>query len=173
MAKSVFGSARLVLSVLLTSPVFSCFTEATNRPQFQRSLSIMASRDDKPPQYTTNDEDQREAAKLQARLRDKPSISKSAGRKERVPSVEVANGKHKYVLIRASLDGEEQYFVTSRRGAHYHRNAAEPFIAKLEDAGYYDIEVTGGGRIALNEEEKTMSIYGYSYGFGLADHSIS
>ena len=92
---------------------------------------------------------------------------------ERLPNVKIDEGRHKYVQIRASVDGEEQVFVTSKRGAHYHRDAAEPFISALEEAGYHDIDVAGGGRIDLDTQAKRISIYGYSYGFGLADHELS
>ena len=133
----------------------------------------MASRDSAPPPatHTTNEEDQREAEKLQARLRHKKGPSSSE--RKHVPSVKIADGAHKYVQLRASLDGKEQFFVTSRRGAHYHRNAAEPLIHKLEEAGYQDIEVMGGGRIFLDEDARKISIFGFSYTFGQANHAIS
>jgi len=131
----------------------------------------MATRDDEPP--TTNAEDLREAAKLQARLKKNAKTSKHSSSSQKIPQVEIAEGRHKYVLIRASIDGEEHYIVTSRRGASYHRNAAEPMIAKLEAAGYYDIDVTGGGRIDFDEKAKSIKIYGYSYGFGQANHAIA
>jgi len=144
-------------------------------------LLRMATRDDQPPSAsnpTTNAEDQREAAKLQERLRQKKKKSKhsirTAHHQRILPSVEIDEGTHKYVLIRASVDGEERYIVTSRRGASYHRNAAEPMIAKLEAAGcYHDIEVTGGGRISYEEADKKIHIYGFSYGFGQANHAIA
>ena len=133
----------------------------------------MASRDKYPPaaQCTTNAEDQLEAARLQARLRESGKVSGGTG--HRLPSVQIADGAHKYVQIRASLNGEEQIFVTSKRGASYHRIAAEPLITKLEEAGYHDIEVAGGGRIFLDEDAKRISIFGFSYGFGKANHAIS
>lgn len=139
-------------------------------------------------EYTTNEEDLREAARLRDRLRNEAGRSnKDDDRGQHhtttntkgeqcvhVPSVKIAEGKHKYVQIRAkTLEGKEQTFVTSRRGAHYHRDAAEPFVAELERAGYRDIDVTGGGRILLDNNEKTMSIFGFSYGFGKADHEVS
>lgn len=130
----------------------------------------MATRDNQNPKYTTNEEDQREVAKLQVRLR---TANNSSHVSKRLPSVEIAEGAHKYVLIKAELDGDEQYFVTSRKGAHYHRNAAEPMITKLEHAGYSEIEVTGGGRISLDKNAKKISIFGFSYGFGLANHALS
>ena len=123
-----------------------------------------------PAEYTTNEEDRREAEKLKARLRDKQTNGVAT---RKVDPVQIANGAHKYVLIQAESDGKTEYFVTSRKGAHYHRNAAEPLIFELEAAGYYDIEVTGGGRIDLDEVNKKISIFGYSYSFGLANHAIS
>eukprot|EP00539_Tryblionella_compressa_P019003 CAMPEP_0178871030 /NCGR_PEP_ID=MMETSP0747-20121128/7390_1 /TAXON_ID=913974 /ORGANISM="Nitzschia punctata, Strain CCMP561" /LENGTH=157 /DNA_ID=CAMNT_0020538185 /DNA_START=139 /DNA_END=615 /DNA_ORIENTATION=+ len=132
--------------------------------------------------YTTNEEDQREAARLQARLRadnydnddDLPSSSDDSSF-VRLPNVTIDEGAHKYVLISAVAPaGEErQHFVVSRRGAHYHRNAAEPFIEALERSGYKSISVNGGGRIALDNTKRTISVYGYSYGFGLADHALA
>lgn len=124
--------------------------------------------------FTTNEEDQREAARLQARLRDADAETDSAREnsdKRQVANVSIDEGTHKYVLIsavRADVGGgERQHFVVSRRGAAYHRDAAEPFVEELERCGYSRINILGGGRIALNSEKKTISIYGYSYGFGL------
>jgi phosphohistidine phosphatase len=34
-------------------------------------------------------------------------------------------------------------------------------------------KVTGGGRIECDPNNKTVRIYGFSYGYGLADHTIS
>lgn len=35
------------------------------------------------------------------------------------------------------------------------------------------VDVTGGGRIDILKEEKKAQIYGYSYQYGAADHSIT
>jgi phosphohistidine phosphatase len=129
--------------------------------------------------FTTNEEDQRKAAELKARLADDSKDSHPAAVHSndyvRVPNVSIDEGTHKYVLISARLPGgtERQNFVTSRRGAEYHQNAAEPFVEALERNNYTSIRITGGGRIALDNDNKTCSIYGYSYGFGLADHALS
>ena len=92
-----------------------------------------------------------------------------------VQSVIIAPGAHKYVLISARPKHEEDntYFVTSKHGAAYHRNAAEALISRLETGGYTNIQVLGGGRIFYDETKKRISIFGYSYGFGRADHFIS
>jgi len=139
--------------------------------------------------FTTNEEDLREAEKLQSRLRqssedtdDDENIACTSV--QRIPNVTIAEGAHKYVLVTAVIPGsdnrngnattaERQHFVVSKRNAAYHRNAAEPLIASLERSGYKSISILGGGRIDLNDDKKTISIYGYSYGFGLADHALS
>lgn len=134
--------------------------------------------------YTTNEEDQREAARLQARLRSQaehgadyiPTESTSSSTRSAtppIPNVIIDDGAHKYVLISAVRHNERQHFVVSRRGAAYHRDAAEPIVEALERGGYTSIAILGGGRIRLDKENSTISIYGYSYGFGLADHELS
>jgi len=117
-------------------------------------------------EFTTNDHDQQQAQALKERLK-AGSVSNPSGSSGSVPNVEIAPGKHKYVLIHAN----DEYFVVSRENAAYHRNAAEPFVEKLERWGYQNIEVTGGGRIDFQQD--TIAIYGFSYGFGKADHEIS
>ena len=152
--------------------------------------TIMATRDSERPSagFTTSAQDQRDVARLQARLETtrrahpdadhhRPSAATGgdgAAEAPRVPSVEICEGAHKYVQIRAvARDGRGQVFVVSRKHAAYHCNAAEPFVAKLEQQGYRDIQVTGGGRVALDSADKTIKIYGFSYGFGKPDHSVS
>jgi Janus/Ocnus family (Ocnus) len=124
--------------------------------------------------YTTNEEDQREAAKLKARLEDNKSSSSGLSADATattgpIPNVTMAEGAHKYVLISALLPGggQRQHFVVSRRHAAYHRNAAEPMVEALEQNGYSSISILGGGRISLDSAAKTIAIYGFSYGFGL------
>lgn len=122
---------------------------------------------------TTSATDQEAVAQLKERLASNPSSfapAPSAAPSVAPPSVSIEEGAHKYVLIRTAGD---RYFVTSRRGASYHRNAAEPLIAALEAAGFSHIEVTGGGRLFLQEDQRRISIFGFSYGFGQADHAIS
>lgn len=140
-------------------------------------LITMATRDPYPPpgpedaEFTTNEEDQREAAKLKARLEEQRQKAQVTSSKQEfhatVPSVQIAPGAHKYVLIHAKRpslnDDKGEYFVISKRGASYHRNAAQPLIEQLKQAGYNDIRVKGGGRISRDDDAKEISVYGFSY----------
>lgn len=136
---------------------------------------------------TTNEADKQRAAELVNRLKtttqniqdtDDKTINNISD-SDRIPDVEIAEGRHKYVLIKAiwNKTGDIQYIVTSRYGASYHNDAAEPMVAKLQRAGdgraYSNIEITGGGRINCNSTTKEIEIYGYSYSFGQAVHEIS
>ena len=41
------------------------------------------------------------------------------------------------------------------------------------EMNYTEIRVSGGGRICLELEEKSCNIFGFSYGFGKADHEFA
>lgn len=145
---------------------------------------------------TTNAEDQRAVAELKERiaqsnkLLESTSSSTNRSAAERVPFVSIDEGQWKYVLISAEepvpssssfsfnsscCDDEcpTVFFVTSKRGAAYHRNVAEPYVEKLQSSGYRNIHVAGGGRLYFNPQDKKIRIFGFSYGFGLADHATS
>lgn len=125
-------------------------------------------------EFTTNAQDRAEAEKLQARLKESTKHTSHKNFK-RISSVQIADGRHKYVLISAREPSSDEftYFVTSKKGASYHRNAAEPLVYSLEKSGYRDIEITGGGRLTLDRERKKISVFGFSYSFGQAKHEIS
>ena len=96
---------------------------------------------------------------------------------------EVASGRYKYACLRVSpprsSGGEPFIAVRSGRGS-YHADVAEPAVEYWESQGY-DVAALGGGRIVRDDEAKTVSIYGFSVGFGgseggppgrgMADHS--
>jgi hypothetical protein len=103
---------------------------------------------------TTNAHDLTEAARLQAELSSQKSEPSAplAGEvnSDDIPSVSIDEGAHKYVLVRASAPGSSETpsrvrtFVYSKQGASYHRNVAEYLLPILQNAGYYDIRITGG-----------------------------
>lgn len=138
---------------------------------------------------TTNELDQQEVAALRKRLEETNAATSEATSHnlspppdwEPVPTVSIDEGRWKYVLISAtepySTDGSGEcytsFYVTSKKYAEYHRNAAEPYVNLLQSRGYRDIHVSGGGRIHLDSDERTIHIFGFSYGFGLGDHAAA
>lgn len=143
-------------------------------------------------EYTTNAVDQAEAARLKEYLANDAIEAKRDNvaaatvdilRNNSISFVSIDEGKHKYVLMKATVgnddddDGKQQLeshmFVISRRGAHYHRNVAEWYIPKLQNLGFSKIEIQGGGRIIRDDLNKKIKVFGYSYGFGQADHLLA
>ena len=120
--------------------------------------------------FTTSEEDKRDAARLKEKLKLTQSGTSPPATSgfHKVPNVTLADGAHKYVLMSAIVPGggERQNFVVSKRGASYHKDAAEPMVESLMRSGYKSIDILGGGRILLDEEKKKISIFGYSYSFG-------
>jgi len=126
-------------------------------------------------------------ARLQERLAQythkglQPNLPSDASEWKQIPFVSIDEGAHKYVLISATEPGPRQageapiarHFVVSKRGAAYHRDAAESLLQVLEAYEYTDIRVMGGGRIYLDHDSRSISVFGYSYGFGQADHAKS
>lgn len=97
-----------------------------------------------------------------------------------VPTVEIdPNGTFKYILIKlyekgkTNEDGSEKfkYLVRGNARGEYHGDIYDEFMSKLSKK--LDSECVGGGRIKHNANEKKINVYGYSQGFGKADHSIS
>ncbi|CAG0909568.1 unnamed protein product, partial [Cyprideis torosa] len=55
--------------------------------------------------------------------------------------------------------------------ALYHGDIYDDFMASLDES--LDSECVGGGRIEHDPQSKTLNVYGYSQGFGQADHNQS
>ncbi|KAF4665889.1 14 kDa phosphohistidine phosphatase [Perkinsus chesapeaki] len=86
----------------------------------------------------------------------------------------------KYVLMEiddpVGSEGESRYLVRGLTWAEYHQDSANPSIEELEAAGLR-WRILGGGRIKYNAMDKSMKIYGHSFGFpwpsGIYRHDIS
>ncbi|XP_071450447.1 14 kDa phosphohistidine phosphatase-like [Hetaerina americana] len=95
-----------------------------------------------------------------------------------VPDVELdSEGKFKYVLINVHSPGkdgkeESKKIVRGFKWAPYHSDIYDDTTAKLAQLGL-DTECLGGGRIIHDPDKKTISVFGYSQGFGKADHEVS
>ena len=131
--------------------------------------------------FTTNTHDLQEAANLQARLSEYNEQHQAAAsatnstNDDAIPAVALDSGAYKYVLITAKTPTANRIrtFVYSKRNAQYHRNVAERLLPILESNGFRDIKINGGGRILRDDEDKKVHIFGYSYGFGRADHALA
>lgn len=96
-----------------------------------------------------------------------------------VPDVDIdPEGTFKYVLIRVRHDGKEKYIVRGYEDCGYHADVFARTKASLAGIGvtideYKDCP--GGGRIRHEPDTDggTILVYGYSVGFGRADHRIA
>lgn len=92
------------------------------------------------------------------------------------PVVIDANGRFKYILIKLTKnDEEQQYIVRGFASAEYHADILDDFESGLRKLKIKEVQVEcmGGGRILNEANKKEILVYGYSMGYGLADHSIT
>ncbi|KAF7696751.1 14 kDa phosphohistidine phosphatase [Silurus meridionalis] len=86
-----------------------------------------------------------------------------------------SNGVFKYVLIRVHSKTDESYvdIVRGYAWAEYHADIYDKVSGELEREGGVDCECIGGGRIRHDSADKKIHVYGYSMGFGRANHATS
>jgi len=94
-----------------------------------------------------------------------------------VAAVEIDEGTFKYVLIRvegapSNIDGDENvtYIVRGNTRGEYHADIYEEFEEKFVKVSKLRTKCVGGGRIKHSAARKHILVYGYSQGFGRADH---
>ena len=77
-------------------------------------------------------------------------------------------------LLNLGDEGEEKetskLLVRGYSWAEYHADIYDQVEEKLRDIGL-DAQCLGGGRIIHKPREKYIKVYGYSMGFGRADHT--
>jgi NADH pyrophosphatase NudC (nudix superfamily) len=94
-----------------------------------------------------------------------------------VPSVNLGPGtgkrQMKYVLIRVNFQKGSMYanklIVRGDPRASYHNNVFTAAKAELQE---FSLDILGGGRIAIDDESRSIKVYGYSAAFGAAVHEI-
>eukprot|EP00898_Chlorokybus_atmophyticus_P001236 jgi/Chlat1/2112/Chrsp17S02838 len=88
----------------------------------------------------------------------------------------IDEGIFKYiaVVIKDHL-GRERVIVRGSSNAEYHQDILNAFNKERQEFGLISIEVTplGGGRMDHDADAGELKIYGFSYAFGQADHSIA
>ncbi|XP_022085067.1 14 kDa phosphohistidine phosphatase-like isoform X2 [Acanthaster planci] len=85
------------------------------------------------------------------------------------------SGKFKYILIKIWPEGDEsnyKHIVRGYKWAGYHADIFDQWEPKLR-LQKISCYCEGGGRIQHDPQNKTILVYGYSMGFGQADHSIT
>ena len=94
------------------------------------------------------------------------------------PSVRIDKGVFKYVLIEAyatdpGTDTEHsKLLVRGLVSAEYHADVYEHEEELLrKSSGGLDCQCLGGGRILHEPQRKYIKVYGYSVGYGKADHT--
>ncbi|XP_049629695.1 14 kDa phosphohistidine phosphatase [Suncus etruscus] len=95
-----------------------------------------------------------------------------------IPEVDIdPDGVFKYVLIRVHAADPagapaEKEIVRGYKWAEYHADIYDKVSDELQKKGF-ECECLGGGRISHQCQDKKIHVYGYSMGFGRAQHSIS
>lgn len=88
-----------------------------------------------------------------------------------------SSGVFKYVLIRVHSkeegDDSEVDIVRGYSWAEFHADIYEKVAEELEKDGHLDCECVGGGRIKHDAQAKKIHVYGYSMGFGRANHAVT
>ncbi|XP_026758923.1 14 kDa phosphohistidine phosphatase-like isoform X2 [Galleria mellonella] len=93
-----------------------------------------------------------------------------------VPKVDIdPSGVFKYILIKVhdeEKNNEETSTVIVRgyKRCNYHSDIYDEVQEKLQPL---DCEPLGGGRISHEPDNKKIHIYGYSQGYGKADHEVT
>ncbi|KAG5834210.1 hypothetical protein ANANG_G00259140 [Anguilla anguilla] len=106
------------------------------------------------------------------------TVVMAAERLANIPQVDISSdGVFKYVLIRvhSTEDGDDSNIeiVRGYAWANYHADIYELVAAELQKGGELDCQCLGGGRINHDSHAKKIHVYGYSVGFGRADHCVA
>lgn len=83
-------------------------------------------------------------------------------------------GTFKYILISVedTENKKKKYVVRGYKSCSYHVDIYDRFNVDAKKLGL-KTKCHGGGRIKHNSSTKTLFIYGYSQGYGKADHTIA
>ncbi|GFX52415.1 14 kDa phosphohistidine phosphatase [Trichonephila clavipes] len=93
-----------------------------------------------------------------------------------IEPVSIDAGTFKYILVKVyDPDNEDtisKFIVRGLSSAEYHGDIYEVTTPDIEKLGF-ECECVGGGRIKHDPDAKTIHVYGYSQGYGRADHFVT
>ncbi|XP_070581896.1 14 kDa phosphohistidine phosphatase-like [Ptychodera flava] len=91
-----------------------------------------------------------------------------------IPDVQIdPDGVFKYILIKvSSKSGESKTIVRGDALSDYHSDVFDKTAPGIKALGL-NCEALGGGRIDHSSTKKSILVYGYSMGYGQADHSVA
>ena len=103
------------------------------------------------------------------------STSMATPKLDAVKEVDIdESGRFKYILLKVHSEesGNEvsKFIARGFKWAEYHGDIYDDVEENLRKKGL-DTECVGGGRIIHDPEGKTIKVFGYSQGFGRADHA--
>ncbi|XP_047020587.1 14 kDa phosphohistidine phosphatase-like [Helicoverpa zea] len=101
--------------------------------------------------------------------------SKMSTALEAIPKVDIdPAGVFKYILLnvydKTKVNVEPVVIVRGYKRCNYHSDIYDEVQERLQPL---DCEPLGGGRISHDAENKKIHIYGYSQGYGKADHEVT
>ncbi|XP_076653498.1 sex-regulated protein janus-A [Halictus rubicundus] len=94
----------------------------------------------------------------------------------KVPDVDIdAHGRFKYILINVQDETTKasKPIVRGYARSTWHADIFDETCKQLKSHSSLKAKCVGGGRIEHDPDEKTIKVYGYSQGFGKADHEVS
>lgn len=90
-----------------------------------------------------------------------------------------SNGVFKYIqiYIKDIFENKSKYIVRGFKKYKFHADNFYDFsnieLPKYDALKFIEFECVGGGRLDINQENKTIFVYGYSQSYGRCDHSVS
>ncbi|XP_053203086.1 14 kDa phosphohistidine phosphatase-like isoform X2 [Panonychus citri] len=106
---------------------------------------------------------------IRGKVKSTTTTTISSNKMDSIKEVDIdERGKFKYILITVKDDsGGEKLIVRGYRDCGYHADILERVQSQLVK---FNCDSPGGGRISHDPNEKKLLVYGYSMGFGRADH---
>ncbi|XP_034182240.1 sex-regulated protein janus-A [Osmia lignaria lignaria] len=95
---------------------------------------------------------------------------------DKVPDVDIdGHGRFKYILIQVHDDTNNvsKTIVRGYARSQWHSDIFDETGLQLQSIPGLRPKCLGGGRIEHDPDERILKVYGYSQGFGKADHDVT